>query len=143
MSVKLLTEHHLEYLSLKGDCRGSSKATLVKNLEISCGGSNVCLQAVLVIVLVCSAGLGEERRRKKRSSSSDDSTPQSSSSSESSWSLETLSSSDLSPLSQSSSSHNSPKGKKRPGSCLKRQFRRRRGCEKVSTVKQPWPLHSG
>ena len=28
--VKLLTEHHLEFLSLKGGCRGSSKSTLVK-----------------------------------------------------------------------------------------------------------------
>ena len=30
MIVKLLTEHHLEYLSLKGGCRGSSVSTLVK-----------------------------------------------------------------------------------------------------------------
>ena len=30
MSVKLLTEHHLEFLSLKGGCRGSSESTLVK-----------------------------------------------------------------------------------------------------------------
>ena len=30
MSVKLLTEHHLELLSLKGDCTGSSDSTLVK-----------------------------------------------------------------------------------------------------------------
>ena len=30
MIVKLLTEHHLEFLSLKGGCRGSSKYTLVK-----------------------------------------------------------------------------------------------------------------
>ena len=30
MSVKLLTEHHLEFLSLKGDGRGSSESTLVK-----------------------------------------------------------------------------------------------------------------
>ena len=30
MVVKLLTEHHLEFLSLKGDCRGSSESTLVK-----------------------------------------------------------------------------------------------------------------
>ena len=30
MIVKLLTEHHLEFLSLKGGCRGSSKSTLVK-----------------------------------------------------------------------------------------------------------------
>ena len=28
--VKLLTEHHLEFLSLKGGSRGSSKSTLVK-----------------------------------------------------------------------------------------------------------------
>ena len=30
MSVKLLTEYHLEFLSLKGVCTGSSEATLVK-----------------------------------------------------------------------------------------------------------------
>ena len=30
MSVKLLTEPHLELLSLKGSCRGSSASTLVK-----------------------------------------------------------------------------------------------------------------
>ena len=30
MVVKLLTEHHLEFLSLKGGCRGSSESTLVK-----------------------------------------------------------------------------------------------------------------
>ena len=30
MNVKLLNEHHLECLSLKGCCRGSSEATLVK-----------------------------------------------------------------------------------------------------------------
>ena len=30
MIVKLLTEHHLEFLSLKGGCRGSSWSTLVK-----------------------------------------------------------------------------------------------------------------
>ena len=30
MCVKLLTEHHLEFLSLKGSCRGSSESTLVK-----------------------------------------------------------------------------------------------------------------
>ena len=31
MIVKLLTEHHLEFLSLKVGCRGSSEATLVKS----------------------------------------------------------------------------------------------------------------
>ena len=30
MSVKILTEHHLEFLSLKGGCTGSSEGTLVK-----------------------------------------------------------------------------------------------------------------
>ena len=30
MIVKLLTEHHLEFPSLKGGCRGSSESTLVK-----------------------------------------------------------------------------------------------------------------
>ena len=30
MTVKLLTEHHLEFLSLKGGCTGLSESTLVK-----------------------------------------------------------------------------------------------------------------
>ena len=30
MIVKLLTKRHLEFLSLKGGCRGSSESTLVK-----------------------------------------------------------------------------------------------------------------
>ena len=30
MSVKLLTEHHLEFISLKGGCSGSLESTLVK-----------------------------------------------------------------------------------------------------------------
>ena len=30
MIVKLLTEHHLEFLSFKGGCRGSSESTHVK-----------------------------------------------------------------------------------------------------------------
>ena len=30
MSVKVLTEHHLKFLSLKGGCTGSSEPTLVK-----------------------------------------------------------------------------------------------------------------
>ena len=30
MSVKPLTEHHLEFLSLKGGCAGSSESTLVE-----------------------------------------------------------------------------------------------------------------
>ena len=30
MSIRLLTDHHLEFLSLKGDYTGSSESTLVK-----------------------------------------------------------------------------------------------------------------
>ena len=30
MSVRLLTDHHLEFLSLKGDYTGSSESTLVE-----------------------------------------------------------------------------------------------------------------
>ena len=30
MIVKLLTEHHFEFLNLTGGCRGSSESTLVK-----------------------------------------------------------------------------------------------------------------
>ena len=30
MIVKLLTKHHLEFLSLSGGCRGSTESTLVK-----------------------------------------------------------------------------------------------------------------
>ena len=30
MIVKLLTEHHLEFLSLKGGCTGTSESTVVK-----------------------------------------------------------------------------------------------------------------
>ena len=33
MIVKLLAEHHLEFRSLKGGCRGSSESTHVKMLH--------------------------------------------------------------------------------------------------------------
>ena len=42
MVVKLLTDHHLEFLSLIGGCCGLSASTHVKlatSLEISCSGS--------------------------------------------------------------------------------------------------------
>ena len=32
MTLRLLTEHHLEFLSLKGGYKGSSESTLVKNI---------------------------------------------------------------------------------------------------------------
>ena len=37
MSVKLLTEHHLKFLRLKGGCAGSCQNTTL--LEITCHGS--------------------------------------------------------------------------------------------------------
>ena len=42
MSVKLLTKHNLEFLSLKGGCRGSSESTLVK--MSNCWKSHVAAQ---------------------------------------------------------------------------------------------------
>ena len=45
MIVKLLTEHHLEFLSLKGGCRGSSKSTYVKMPH--CWKSHAMAQMVL------------------------------------------------------------------------------------------------
>ena len=42
MNIKLLTEHHLEFLSLKGGCTGSSESIYVKIqhcLEITCHAS--------------------------------------------------------------------------------------------------------
>ena len=42
MIVKLQTEHHLEFLSLKGGCRGLSESTLVK--MSNCWKSHVAAQ---------------------------------------------------------------------------------------------------
>ena len=46
MIVKLLTEHHLEFLSLNGGCRGSSKSTHVKMLH--CWKSHALAQLILI-----------------------------------------------------------------------------------------------
>ena len=42
MTVKLLTEHHLEFLCLKGGCTDSSESTLVK--MSNCWKSHVAAQ---------------------------------------------------------------------------------------------------
>ena len=47
MIVKLLTEHHLKFLSLKGGCRGSSVSTPVK--MSNCWKSHA-LAHILVII---------------------------------------------------------------------------------------------
>ena len=46
MSVKLLTKHHLEFLSLKGGCAGSSESTFVKMPY--CWKSHVVAQFILM-----------------------------------------------------------------------------------------------
>ena len=54
MSVKLLPEHHLEVLSLKGGCTGASESTLVKMqhlLEITCHGLFLNLQFIQILTL--------------------------------------------------------------------------------------------
>ena len=48
MIVQLLTEHHLEFLSLKAGCRGSSKSTLVQM-------SNCWKSHAAAHITVCSA----------------------------------------------------------------------------------------
>ena len=47
MTVKLLTEHHLEFLSLKGGCRGSSESTHVKIPH--CLKSRVMTHLILIV----------------------------------------------------------------------------------------------
>ena len=54
MSIKLLIEHHLEFLSLKGRYTGSSESTHVKIPH--CGKSHVT--AHLFMQLNCSEGFG-------------------------------------------------------------------------------------
>ena len=48
MIVKLLTECHLEFLSLKGGCTGSSKSTLVK--MSNCWKSRALAHILLFII---------------------------------------------------------------------------------------------
>ena len=58
MIVKQLTEHHLEFLSLKGGCIGSSESTRQNTtlLEITCTGS---LIANIRIYHDCEGGKGK------------------------------------------------------------------------------------
>ena len=64
MTLKLMTEHHLEFLSLKGGCTGSSEYTLVKMPH--CWKSHVMAQMYFIFIIkimpifiltsVCTAG---------------------------------------------------------------------------------------
>ena len=57
--VKLLTEHHLEFLSLKGGCRGSSESRLVK--MSNCSKSHVAAQ----IKKKCHISFSEEQKKEQ------------------------------------------------------------------------------
>ena len=61
MIVKLLTEHHLEFLSLKGGCRGSAESTLVKmsNCWKYHAAAHLCFVFACHTVLSCSHLLGK------------------------------------------------------------------------------------
>ena len=51
MIVKLMTEHHLEFLSLTGGCRGSSESTLVKMSNCwKCQAAAQFLHAILIAI---------------------------------------------------------------------------------------------
>ena len=79
MIVKLLTEHHLEFLSLTGGCGGSSESTLVKmsncwksqstaHIIILCARIKVNQPALLIfpIKMVAKLVLHNETRTKHR-----------------------------------------------------------------------------
>ena len=52
MIIKLLNEHHLEFLSLKGGCRGWSESTLVKMPH--CWKSHVAAQIHYSLICILS-----------------------------------------------------------------------------------------
>ena len=53
MIVELLTEHHLEFLSLKGGCRGPSESTLAK--MSNCWKSHAAAHMIKVLKLLPSS----------------------------------------------------------------------------------------
>ena len=55
MNIKLLTEHHLEFLRLKGGCAGSSESTLVKMTH--CWKSHVTAQLEMKLMARVNLGL--------------------------------------------------------------------------------------
>ena len=62
MSIKLLTEHDLEFLSLKGGCTGSSESTLVKMQH--CWKSHIAAHIWASTRENLSSGEGEQQRRR-------------------------------------------------------------------------------
>ena len=51
----MLTEHHLEFLSVKGGCTGSSESTLINLLDISCHGSFCFMSNFEILADLCSS----------------------------------------------------------------------------------------
>ena len=65
MTVKLLTEHNLEFLSLKGGYLGSSESTLVKMLH--CWKSHVTAHtALLYMYIITSFQISAKESRKRK-----------------------------------------------------------------------------
>ena len=62
MTVKLLTEHHLEFLSLKEGCTGSSESTLVK--MSNCWKSHTAAHFISVFTVCHSIWLQVSRMKK-------------------------------------------------------------------------------
>ena len=62
MTVKLLTKYHLEFLSLKGGCKGSSESTHVKMPY--CWKSDVLVQLWASTRENLSSGVFEQHRRR-------------------------------------------------------------------------------
>ena len=50
MSVMILTEHHFEFPSLKGDCTGASESTLVK-IPHSLFGNHMSLLKLQILMV--------------------------------------------------------------------------------------------
>ena len=71
MTVKLLNEHHLQFLSLKGGCTGSSESTLVKMPH--CWKSHVEAQMVILETqkAKCGISLGSAYLTKTNTTSSE------------------------------------------------------------------------
>ena len=57
MIVKLQTEHHLKFLSLKGGCTGSSESTLVKMPH--CWESHVTAHKFILTLSLKARNMGE------------------------------------------------------------------------------------
>ena len=58
-SVKLLAEHHLEFLSLKGGCTGSSESSLVKMPHCWKSHGTAQLYRIIYKVLTNEGGLNQ------------------------------------------------------------------------------------